>query len=186
MGQTAENLHDRLPGVTRQREIRLCAMNAPLHLRDFDIRFANGGRQDVNTRVVLPAGRCTRAVDLRGVLDLRGDRGQAGEQVGGGRRDEDGAAPQQRDERLWKRALEIHRKSVVIDGHNDITEIMVDTGYDLGTPSSATDWSLARSAMRRSTSSASRVSPARASASAATRYCARASSSTSETLNTWP
>ena len=43
------------------------------------------------------------------------------------------AAP--RDERLWKRALEIHRKSVVIDGHNDITEIMVDTGYDLGTPS---------------------------------------------------
>lgn len=46
----------RLPGVTRQREIRLCAMNAPLHLRDFDIRFANGGRQDVNTRAVLPAG----------------------------------------------------------------------------------------------------------------------------------
>ena len=55
-----------LPGVTRQREIRLCAMNAPLRLRDFDIRFANGGRQDVNTRAVLPAGRCTRAVDLRG------------------------------------------------------------------------------------------------------------------------
>lgn len=56
----------RLPGVTRQREIRLCAMNAPLRLRDFDIRFANGGRQDVNTRAVLPAGRCTRAIDLRG------------------------------------------------------------------------------------------------------------------------
>ena len=55
-----------LPGVTRQREIRLCAMNAPLHLRDFDIRFANGGRQDVNTRAVLPAGRCTRTIDLRG------------------------------------------------------------------------------------------------------------------------
>ncbi len=55
-----------LPGVTRQRAIRLCSMNAPLRLRDFDIRFANGGRQDVNTRAVLPAGRCTRAVDLRG------------------------------------------------------------------------------------------------------------------------
>ena len=41
-------------------------MNAPLRLRDLDIRFANGGRQDVNTRAVLPAGRCTRAVDLRG------------------------------------------------------------------------------------------------------------------------
>ena len=33
-----------LPGVTRQRSIRLCAMNQPLHLRHFDVRFANGGR----------------------------------------------------------------------------------------------------------------------------------------------
>jgi hypothetical protein len=55
-----------LPGFTRQREIRLCAINQPLRLRDFDIRFANGGRQDVNTRDVLRAGTCTRAVDLRG------------------------------------------------------------------------------------------------------------------------
>lgn len=55
-----------LPGVTRQGAVRICALNAPLRLRDFDVRFANGGRQDVNTRAVLPAGRCTRAVDLRG------------------------------------------------------------------------------------------------------------------------
>src|SRR5687767_5921495 len=55
-----------LPGRTRQTAIRLCSMNAPLRLRDFDIRFENGGRQDVNTRAVLPAGRCTRAIDLRG------------------------------------------------------------------------------------------------------------------------
>ena len=55
-----------LPGRTRQREIRLCAINAPLRLRDFDVRFANGRRQDINTRAMLPAGRCTRAVDLRG------------------------------------------------------------------------------------------------------------------------
>jgi hypothetical protein len=55
-----------LPGRTRQSAIRLCAMNQPLQLRDFDIRFENGRRQDVNTRAVLPAGRCTRAVDLRG------------------------------------------------------------------------------------------------------------------------
>ncbi|HYE15217.1 MAG TPA: dipeptidase [Pyrinomonadaceae bacterium] len=45
------------------------------------------------------------------------------------------AAQPQRDERLWKKALELHRKAVIVDGHNDITEIMVDTGYDLGTPS---------------------------------------------------
>src|SRR5688572_1264039 len=37
----------RLPGVTRQRAVRLCALNQPLHLRDFDIRFGNGQRQDV-------------------------------------------------------------------------------------------------------------------------------------------
>ena len=55
-----------LPRTTRQREIRLCAINQPLGLRDFDIRFANGGRQDVNTRAVLRAGTCTRAVDLNG------------------------------------------------------------------------------------------------------------------------
>ena len=55
-----------LPGRSRQREIRLCSLNQPLRLRDFDIRFENGGHQDVNTRAVLPAGRCTRAVDLRG------------------------------------------------------------------------------------------------------------------------
>ncbi len=55
-----------LPGRTRQREIRLCSMNQPLRLRDFDVRFDNGRRQDVNTRAVLPAGRCTRAIDLRG------------------------------------------------------------------------------------------------------------------------
>jgi membrane dipeptidase len=41
----------------------------------------------------------------------------------------------QRDERLWRRALELHRKAIVVDGHNDITEYMADTGYDLGTPS---------------------------------------------------
>lgn len=56
----------RLPGITRQSSIRLCAINQPLRLRDFDIRFANGARQDVNTRAVLRAGTCTRAVDLRG------------------------------------------------------------------------------------------------------------------------
>jgi hypothetical protein len=55
-----------LPGSTRQREIRLCAINQPLNLRDFDVRFANGRSQDVNTRAVLRAGSCTRAVDLRG------------------------------------------------------------------------------------------------------------------------
>ena len=56
----------RLRGPVRERAIRVCAINQPLNLRDFDIRYANGRRQDVNTRAVLRAGTCTRAVDLRG------------------------------------------------------------------------------------------------------------------------
>ena len=56
----------RLRGNIRERAIRVCAINQPLNLRDFDIRYANGGHQDVNTRAVLRAGTCTRAVDLRG------------------------------------------------------------------------------------------------------------------------
>ena len=55
-----------LPGRTRQSAVRLCAINQPLHLRDFDVRFANGRKQDVDTRAVLRAGTCTRSVDLKG------------------------------------------------------------------------------------------------------------------------
>ena len=40
-----------------------------------------------------------------------------------------------RDERLWREALKIHRKSTVVDTHNDITSMMVDDGYDIGTSS---------------------------------------------------
>ncbi|HEX8709721.1 MAG TPA: dipeptidase [Pyrinomonadaceae bacterium] len=43
------------------------------------------------------------------------------------------AAP--RDERLWREALRIHRKAIVVDTHNDITSMMIDEDYDLATPS---------------------------------------------------
>jgi len=56
----------RMRGHIRERRIRICAINQPLNLRDFDIRFQNGGHQNVNTRAVLRAETCTRAVDLRG------------------------------------------------------------------------------------------------------------------------
>ena len=56
----------RLRGHIRERAIRVCAINQPLNLRDFDIRYQNGGHQNVNTRAVIRAGTCTRAVDLRG------------------------------------------------------------------------------------------------------------------------
>ena len=45
------------------------------------------------------------------------------------------AQTQQRDEKLWKRALEIHRRAIVIDTHNDVTTSMTNDDYDLsGTP----------------------------------------------------
>ncbi len=38
---------------------------------------------------------------------------------------------QPRDEKLWRRALEIHRKAIVVDSHNDITTPMTNDDYDL-------------------------------------------------------
>ena len=54
------------PGARHYRQVRLCAYNAPLHMRDFDIYFRNGGHQDVATRDRLNPGMCTRIVDIRG------------------------------------------------------------------------------------------------------------------------
>ena len=69
--------------------------------------------------------------------------GTAGSAAGGGKSGaQAGASPTpqaqatpQRDERLWRRALALHRKAVIVDGHNDIPSIMVDEDYDIGTPS---------------------------------------------------
>lgn len=44
-----------------------------------------------------------------------------------------GAEPQ-RDEKLWKKALEIQKKAIVIDTHNDITTPMTNDDYDLSGP----------------------------------------------------
>lgn len=40
-----------------------------------------------------------------------------------------------RDEKLWKKAQEIHRKAIVVDTHNDILSMMIDDNYDLGVSS---------------------------------------------------
>jgi membrane dipeptidase len=42
---------------------------------------------------------------------------------------------QNRDGRLWQRALQIHRRAIVVDTHNDVTTPMTNDDYDLsGTP----------------------------------------------------
>ena len=44
-------------------------------------------------------------------------------------------AAQTRDERLWQRAQQIHRRAIVIDTHNDVTTPMTNDDFDLsGTP----------------------------------------------------
>src|SRR6266542_1111684 len=45
------------------------------------------------------------------------------------------AASAERDEKLWQKALAIHRRAIVIDTHNDVTTPMTNDDYDLsGTP----------------------------------------------------
>src|SRR5678815_2555115 len=41
------------------------------------------------------------------------------------------AAAQTRDERLWQRALQIHRRAIVVDTHNDVTTPMTNDDFDL-------------------------------------------------------
>lgn len=41
--------------------------------------------------------------------------------------------PKDADTKLWEKALKLHRNSIVIDGHNDITGPMVDEDLDLAT-----------------------------------------------------
>ena len=40
--------------------------------------------------------------------------------------------PADADPALWARALKLHKKAIIIDGHNDITGPMVDADFNLG------------------------------------------------------
>lgn len=62
-----ENDTYRVPGFQRFRQIMVCAYRAPVRLLDLDVRYRNGGVQDLNVRDVLQPNTCTRAIDLRGV-----------------------------------------------------------------------------------------------------------------------
>ena len=43
--------------------------------------------------------------------------------------------PKDADPKIWERALKIHRKAIIVDGHNDIPTPMSEQDYDLATPS---------------------------------------------------
>lgn len=56
----------RVRGRERFRQVQLCSLNRPIRMIDFDVVFANGGRQDVQVRNRIAPGSCTRAIDLKG------------------------------------------------------------------------------------------------------------------------
>jgi hypothetical protein len=70
VGYTQVNGRDndtvRVRGTARYRQMRLCVYNGPIRMRDLDVRFRNGGHQDVAVRYLMRAGTCTRNLDLRG------------------------------------------------------------------------------------------------------------------------
>jgi membrane dipeptidase len=43
--------------------------------------------------------------------------------------------PKDADSKIWAQALKIHKKAIIIDGHNDITSPMLDDDFDLATNS---------------------------------------------------
>ena len=56
----------RVPGTARYRQLRVCVFNGPIQMRDLDVRYRNGGRQDIPVRDMMRAGTCTRNIDLAG------------------------------------------------------------------------------------------------------------------------
>lgn len=53
-------------GHRQFNRIKLCVARNPVHFYDLDIRFRNGGHQDVSVRERVGPGQCTRAIDLVG------------------------------------------------------------------------------------------------------------------------
>ncbi|MBY0564983.1 MAG: hypothetical protein K2P58_12455 [Hyphomonadaceae bacterium] len=53
-------------GPRQFERIKLCVYRNPVHFYDLDVRFRNGGRQDVSVRARIAPGQCTRAIDLVG------------------------------------------------------------------------------------------------------------------------
>ena len=53
-------------GPRQFERIKLCVYRNPVHFYDVDVRYANGGHQDVSVRQRINPGQCTRAIDLNG------------------------------------------------------------------------------------------------------------------------
>jgi hypothetical protein len=63
-GRDTDTIH--LPGTARYRQMRLCVYGGPIEMRDLDVRYRNGGHQDIAVRAMIRGGSCTRNIDLAG------------------------------------------------------------------------------------------------------------------------
>ena len=64
--QGRDNDTIRVRGAERYRQLRVCVFNGPIQMRDVEVRFRNGGSQDIGTRQLMRAGTCTRNIRLAG------------------------------------------------------------------------------------------------------------------------
>jgi hypothetical protein len=55
-----------LEGHRQFERIKLCVYRNPVRFYDVDVRFENGGHQDVSVRQRIGPGQCTRVIDLVG------------------------------------------------------------------------------------------------------------------------
>ena len=55
-----------LPGPRDFRQLKFCVARHPVEFHDVDVYFANGGHQDIAMRERVPAGGCSRDIDLNG------------------------------------------------------------------------------------------------------------------------
>jgi len=55
-----------VPGNGLFRSVQFCVANRAVHFTDVDVRFANGGSQDLPVRALIGPGGCTNWLDLRG------------------------------------------------------------------------------------------------------------------------
>lgn len=64
LGVDRDTIH--VGGHQRFSQIKLCVQRRGVRFRDLDVRFDNGGHQDVSVRRLVGPGECTRAIDLAG------------------------------------------------------------------------------------------------------------------------
>lgn len=66
--------HSPDPRHLRFSQIKICVHNNPVRLCDVDVKFHNGGHQDVFLRSRINAGDCSRSIDLDGLARHQEDQ----------------------------------------------------------------------------------------------------------------